>query len=333
MNNNAVETPANLEKLKQQNKNAMNDPFIISSNRQKFYYYTQRSTANKILAGSESIKPHFRISSLDGMNDRHECDMHEEAKNRVYALCFSYTDSESIPMWYLYSGISGEGIRIGITAKKMAEFIKRISKVYPIDDYGFIDLNSPLYAYADFSVEYGWIYYVGTKNIIYKNDVYERKEEDDERALKLFVEENFFVKDYEWNYEKEFRIVFRLKDDYARIPPKKIALFYDKEELLKKGGGLSAKAAPEMKNVSIPTLAEELGIPEKKVSKSNLNIRMDLINRNRDSIIEYFSDITRGIENKNDLEKMAQLIETKKRGLPESISEARRKKQEVIFHV
>lgn len=101
---------------------------------------------------------------------------------------------------------------------------------------------------------------------------------------------------------------------------------------MKKGGGLSAKAAPEMKNVDISTLAEELGLPEKKVSKSNLNIRMDLISRNRDSIIEYFSDITKGIEDSSDLEKMAQLIEKKRRGLPESISDSRRWKQEDIFH-
>ena len=316
-------TPENLIELKKLNDSIATDPYSISEGRQKFYYHTQRSTAGKILNGSEaeSLGPHFRISSLDEMNDRQECEWHTADKERVYALCFSYTDSESIPMWYLYSGIAGEGIRIGITPKKMLGLIKDISCVYPIVN-SEIDLVNPLYVNEDFSVEYGWVYYLGHKNIIYKNITYVRQDKDDEKAMESFRKDNYFVKDYEWNYEREFRIVFHLHD-HVISPPKKIALFFNKEEMMKKNGGLSAMMAPEMKDISTEILAKELGLPEKKISKSNLNIKMNLIKRNRNSIVEYFEDIVEGIEKKDDLNRMRTILKQKEEKLPEAALSSR----------
>ena len=304
--------PLRLGDLAKRNNQIMQDSSLIKGERQKFYYYTQKSTACKILNGSADgrIKPHFRISSLAEMNDEQECAWHEKEKNSVYALCFSHTDSESIPMWYLYSGISGEGIRIGITPLKMEEFIKRIHIVFPIYS-GRIDMNRPLYLDEDFTLEYGWVYYLGHKNIAYRNTTYERQEADDDLALEKFKNNNFFAKDYEWNYEKEFRIVFHLVDSVQIDLPKQVALFFDKDEMMKRGGGLSAMMAPELENVAPEILAKELGLPERKITKSNLKIRMNLINRNRNSIVEHFEKIVDGIDSRKELVKMRNTIQKK----------------------
>jgi len=251
------------------------------------------------------------------MNDQQECDWHKDVKERVYALCFCNTDTESIPMWYLYSGIAGEGIRIAITPKKMLPFIKSISKVYPI--YGKNeDKEHPLIKDDDFVLEYGWVYYVGHKKVIYNNKAYTRLDKNDNAAeaeFSEFLKANFFVKDYEWNYEKEFRIVFRLKENYTGIPPNRIALYFDKDELMKKNGGLSAMAAPELKNKDKVELAKELGLPEKKITNSRLNIRMSLINRNAESIVGNFLDIANTIDNIGQLDDLSQKIENRKKQL------------------
>ena len=311
--------PHNLDQLGKMNEKLMQDLEIISEGRQKFYYYTQRSTARKILNGAPetNIKPHFRISSLAKMNDEQECSWHEQEKSSVYALCFSYTDSESIPMWYLYSGISGEGIRIGITSLKMKELIKKISVVYPIFN-GEIDNNHPLYLNEDFALEYGWVYYLGHKNINYKSFTYERQKVDDEKAIEKFKRKNFFVKDYEWNYEKEFRIVFKLNRTVFAKYPEQIALFFDKDEMMKRGGGLSAMMAPELKNVKCQVIAQELGLPEHKISESKLKIRMNLISRNRNSIVEYFGEIVDGINDNRKLIQMKKAIDKQRMQLEEN---------------
>ena len=307
-----------LDEFTGRNEQAMQNVALIGQEYQKFYYHTQRSTARKILKGSdkENIKPHFRISSFAEMNDKQECNWHEKEKNSVYALCFSHSDSESIPMWYLYSGISGEGIRIGITPLKMEEFIENINTVFPIFN-GKIDMNHPLYIEEDFTLEYGWVYYLGHKNIYYRKDIYVRQESNDDIALEEFKKNNFFVKDYEWNYEKEFRIVFHLRDSIQIEFPKQIALFFNKDEMMKRGGGLSAMMAPELENIPTSVIADELGLPERKITKSKLHIRMNLINRNRTSIIEHFEKITNGIESIKSLSEMERAIKKRKSELGE----------------
>ena len=298
--------PRSLAELETYNYILMNNPNGVSSETRRFYYYTQRSTAAKILVGTcdECLGPHFRISSLKEMNDKKECDWHKEEESNVFALCFSCSRTESIPMWYLYSGISGEGVRIGITAPKMQALIDSISTIYPIVD-NKVDLERPLYRDRDFYLEYGWVFYLGNKKVIYNKIIYDLLPEDTDDTILEFINNNFFVKDYEWNYEKEFRIVFRI----PCLPPDRIALFFDKEKLMEKGGGLSAMMAPELKNVDKRILADELGIPEKKVTKSKLNIQMNLIKRNVSSVVEHFDRILKEINDPKDLEKMKQSFE------------------------
>lgn len=311
---NAKTTSNSLAEIEHLNELYMKDISAIGSGGNRFYYYTQRSTAQKIMTGDpdSGIGPHFRINSLSAMNDKMECEWHSAEKTHVFALCFSNTSSESIPMWYLYSGISGEGIRIGITSAKMQDFISDISCVYPIIGEKIV-MTNPLFIDEDFILEYGWVYYLGDRYVSYRNHLYERCPDDSYDAIQEFINDNYFVKEYEWNYEKEFRIVFR----FLKSPPQKIALFFDKEKLMKANGGLSAMMAPELKSLEKMVLSKELGIPEKKITKSKLKIQMNLIGRNRSSIVECFDEIVDGIYSRADINKMEQTITKRRNDLKE----------------
>ena len=50
-----------LTQLKQLNDKFMKDPFVIENDRQRFYYYTQRSTAAKILNGGKEHNTCFHL--------------------------------------------------------------------------------------------------------------------------------------------------------------------------------------------------------------------------------------------------------------------------------
>lgn len=249
-----------------------------------FCYYTQLSTAEKIL---DNKHPHFRISPLSAMNDTEEYQQHTKDGNRVYALCFSHSDSESIPMWYLYSGIAGDGAKISVTPKKMKMFIENIKEVFPVQN-GNVDRSHPLSLGKDFDLEYGWIYYLRKEKIKYRNHLRYIQTTDNLDALMV---NNYFVKNYEWNYEKEFRIVFKLKENVMKTYPEKIALFFDKKKLLK-DNALSVTLAPEFKDISRNgEIAEMLGIPLKQISNSKLGIHMNLIKRNQKSIVEHIDEL------------------------------------------
>ena len=170
---------------------------------------------------------------------------------------------------------------------------------------GDIDLHNPLFINKDFSMDYGWVYYIGNTRIDHNKSIYFFQPDDSDEVIQEFINENFFVKSHEWKYEKEFRIVFHFFKD----APEKIALFFDKEKLMKNGGGLSIMMAPELQKVDKDCLAKELGIPSKKVTRSKLKIKMDLITRNRSSIVDHFCEIVRGVDSDTDLDKMWKEIE------------------------
>lgn len=65
----------------------------------KYCHYSSINIVNKILENQ-----FFILSESQSVNDRKESN-----ENNEFFLCFSATDSENIPMWYLYGGIDGKG--------------------------------------------------------------------------------------------------------------------------------------------------------------------------------------------------------------------------------
>lgn len=247
-----------------------------------FYHYTTLQAAKNIL--SEDDKNYIWVSPISRMNDLHERELHARTGKNVFCLCLCNSEIDNIPMWYLYSGISGQGVRIGITAKRMHSLLQNIKSIYAVENN---QIGRKLELGVDFDLEYGWIYYRNADKLVkYRNQYYTLAD-----SLAEFERDNYLVKDMEWNYEKEFRIIFHIKD----APPEKIALPIQKQMLMK-NGGLTVKLAPELRPIDKEIVeqekyAEVFGMPAKKIKFSKLKIKMDLITRNQKTIIEKFSDV------------------------------------------
>ena len=232
--------------------------------RNTFWHYTKLSTVEKIL---ESRCIH--VSSFAGMNDLDETDLHWEKRGDVFALCFSNTGTEKIPMWYLYSGIDGNGAAIGITPTSMISFVSSIEHVTVLDGkYKDKMLNRGM----DFDVQFGWVYYNPPEQhdrFFYKNKWYRITDNPE-----LFLKNNFFLKRYPWEYEQEFRIVFvnKRKETFPKISvPISDKLISEMRLML----------APEIdRKTTEETIAKYPEIREnlyRNIKKSKLAINMNLL--------------------------------------------------------
>lgn len=239
-----------------------------------FWYYTRLSTANKILENK-----YVYISNLSEMNDLDEAKLHNNTSKFVHCFCFCNSNSEKIPMWYLYSGISGMGASLGFTPATMIKLINSIETVSTPD--GAVTLHKG----KDFDLDFGWIFYrkVDQKDrVFYRNKWYSLKDPIN------FESNNYFIKSYPWEYEREFRIVIQNKTDtpYDRFVIN-LAPVYEQIKL---------KLAPEITEETFIKLQPQLHGINKFLSKkplplhSNLLINMNLFKRNFKGFLEYISN-------------------------------------------
>lgn len=255
-----------------QNLKAMNPAALPSKagdlSRDPFWYYTSLSTADKILEGKE-----IYIRSIAQMNDKDECDSHPD-RDYVHCLCFCNSRTEKIPMWYLYSGIAGNGVSIGLKPSSMLKLISSIEMIKGVDDGRMLRKG------IDFDMEFGWVFYQkkdSLSQVNYRRQWYTLSDPNG------FANNNYFIKSYPWEYEKEFRIVF-----HNKTGQKYKFLAIDLESVYSK---LEIKLAPEISDEDFKRMMVELpgflnyftSLP----SHSNLGINMDLFHRNFDSFIDY----------------------------------------------
>ncbi len=227
-----------------------------------FWYYTSLSTANDIL-NSKSIY----VSNIANMNDVDEINIHKATKDLVHCLCFCNSNTEKIPMWYLYAGITGKGVSIGLTPATMLMFIKSIETLTTTDG------KTVLYKGKDFDIEYGWVFYRKTDNktkVLYKRKWYHLENQE------TFEKDNYFIKSYPWEYEKEFRIVIHNKTN-----TKYDILVVSIAEIFEK---LRIKLAPEITteefNELLPSLSGFKQFFSSTLQSSDLSINMNLCKRN-----------------------------------------------------
>lgn len=234
-----------------------------------FWYYTSLQTADKILKGKT-----IYISNINKMNDLDEIVIHEQEKELVHCLCFCNSNTEKIPMWYLYAGITGKGVSIGFTPSVMMRFLNSIETAYTVEDEIKLERGK------DFDLKFGWVFYRKKEEpsqVMHKGTWYTLRDPEN------FDQNNYFVKAYPWEYEKEFRIVFHNKTGkpYDRI---KVSL----ETVYSK---LKIKLAPELSMESFEEKLKNLPGFLKYMSSvplhSNLGINMDLCKRNFDGFIDY----------------------------------------------
>ena len=247
-----------------------------------FWSYTSLHSLDKILESG-----FFFASNLNNMNDKNESERHDKYKETVHALCFCTTTSEKIPMWYLYGGLTGEGCALGFTPGTMLSWIRKINKVYPVidDENGKpgADTQNPLYVGKDVFLDIGWIFYQRTENpssIKYKGTNYTI-----EPYWKgKFEDNNFFIKDYPWEYEREFRILLKNK---SRKKYDRLAIEIP-EELYSR---LKLRFGPELSSKDLKYRAygfdSVYSLSKEKMEKSKLGIQMDLLKRNEYHIKQY----------------------------------------------
>ncbi len=233
-----------------------------------FWYYSSLDTVNKIL-----LSKSFYVSNLALMNDKDEIDLHPDTKEIIHSLCFCNSASEKIPMWYLYSGIAGNGAAIGLSPATMLKFIRSIEYVYTIGEN-----EQKLLIGKDIELQYGWIFYQKSSEVLYKNKWYALKNPEE------FHSENYFVKSYPWEYEKEFRIVFINKSG-NKLDRVKVLI---PDFLIRE---LKIRVAPEISDDELRKILPSLnGFQDflmSKLEKSGLKINMNLCKRNFDSFVSY----------------------------------------------
>lgn len=267
-----------------------------------FYSYTRYETAKKILGQSDELGC-FYVSNLESMNDPNETLRHQEERRKVYALCFSNNREESIPMWFLYGGITGEGVRIGFTADKLYKLIEGIETVSGIDEKHRIIEGKQYTRGQDFELHCGWVYYwQRADRIRYRDEFYSIASDiektagadrtiDERRSLTDFCKGNYFVKDYAWYYEKEFRIVFVFKESVGE----QIALHFDKKNLMP---GMHVTLAPNVLSDTERTKPERQAIIKNyekelkmqgRVKPSQCNVKFNLLGRNSNAIASHIN--------------------------------------------
>lgn len=259
-----------------------------------FWYYTSIDTASKILDNRN-----FRASNLKRMNDKAEAERHKSVDDKVHALCFCNSDKEKIPMWYMYGGITGKGVAIGLTSAVMLKFIKSIDIIQNPD----IDGNEKfLRRGKDFDIQIGQVFYANSPQIINFRRKWYRISKDD---IGRFNKDNYFIKDYPWEYEKEFRIVIKTKESCDQVD------IFMPEDMI---SNLKIKFAPEIKRDDIwETLNEYEGFRkyyESRFLYSSLNIDMALAKRNLREMGSYLEQLK-----ENDIEEYAYTL--KKLGIHE----------------
>lgn len=274
-----ADTEITSQELVDKNINMMNLPTKADDFTQhSLWHYTSLETADKILESKSMY-----LNTISSMNDIDEIELHKTDKDFTNCLCLCNSNTEKIPMWYLYSGIAGKGMAIGFPPSNMLKLISSIETLHSVDDKRILKKD------VDFDIECGWIFYRHKDEagrVKFKGKNYLLKDYEN------FPKDNFFIKAYPWEYEKEFRIVVKNKtgEKYEHLKLD-ISSVYDK---------LKLKRAPEISDNEfyelLPNLAGIKKFLQSKVEKSNLQINMNLFRRNYDSFVSY---ICREFENGN----------------------------------
>ncbi|MBQ8289372.1 MAG: hypothetical protein IJY01_00680 [Clostridia bacterium] len=229
-----------------------------------FCHYTSLDALKKIIKNKE-----IWASSFETFNDSHERKLHEGNK-RSFVFCVCCSKSEQIPLWYLYSGGTNGG-RFRITPASLIKLIKSIKTVYPVIN-GIRDGERPMHLGIDFTVEFGWVYYSrGDGFVNHRTDNYIMGR----RNLELFVKDNLYLKDYEWNYEKEFRIIVNFVRD---VEFERIAIPLDTRLIA------DILLSPECDDGKVK---KEDCFPDFKVSKSQIGCYITILSKYKEDIPDY----------------------------------------------
>ena len=187
-----------------------------------YNHYTKLNIVKEIIVNNE-----LWVSQIKGCNDLKEKDYFKksEVKN-IFLLCFSTGVNENLPLWYMYSGINGKGGAICFTKSKMKKLLENSSFslwLKETDGNKLIEKIVDL-TYKDFDISFKDVLYhaptcngcdfkYNTMVCHHKFDGEGFKEKEYER---LCEEHKGFLKSLIWFYEKETRILIKLKGEVCK---------------------------------------------------------------------------------------------------------------------
>ena len=181
-----------------------------------YYTYTSSKNADNIL---KDERIWFTWLGKKSTNDAMDIETYKNKKN-CFCSCFSTGTKENLPLWYLYSGIDGQGVRLGFP-KAWITNLKEINNVELVE----VDENDKrksieILEKGEFEVEIRDILYIGNEKEGSNSVQLQHKEVTSEincdLAGQLYKKCEGFIKGLIWSYEKETRIqisVLKLLDE------------------------------------------------------------------------------------------------------------------------
>lgn len=212
----------------------------------KYFHYSSLKTINSILDNDE-----IWLTQVKNLNDKNDLSQFDNP-NINFALCFSIGLNENLPLWYLYGGIQGNGGCLYFSNKGFKNFVEN-SKFYLFEIHNKQKFGKPVLTINNINAD------IVIKDILYY------KKDNSKIHLKYNNLTNYitsvkefnkyknsnqgFLKGLIWYYEKETRILIRLKDSFADIiDNKKDYIIVMKNANLKKYANI--KLGPKITNVS-----------------------------------------------------------------------------------
>lgn len=177
-----------------------------------YFHYTSLYTIDSILKNKT-----LWVSPVARLNDNLEKEQFGNDMDLYFSLCFSTGIHENLPLWYLYSGIDGQGGKLSLTKSKVSKLIKNghYSLSTNNSNVHILDLTDD-----NFEIYFKDILYSapkkGTKYIDLKYNTMTNHDRitssEFEHFKKLYGP---FIKSLIWFYEKETRLLVKLKGNAA----------------------------------------------------------------------------------------------------------------------
>ena len=186
-----------------------------------YFHYTRLETAKKIISNGE-----VWLSNVSGINDEHDKEQFgdTEEQRQYFVFCFSTGVNENLPMWYLYAGLEGKGVRLEVKPTYIKNILSRGTFDLFETGEGEKRGNSLMSLQRDVNMDLSFYDVLYSKRSSSGND-YDLKYNTLSNYNKINADEmnkykdqrRGFSKDIVWYYEKETRLLIRLHDDVLKL--------------------------------------------------------------------------------------------------------------------
>lgn len=229
-----------------------------------YYHYTSLESADSIFNTKQ-----LRLMPLcESANDEVEKNNYRKLESNLFSLCFSTGTSESLPLWYLYSGIDGCGVRLGLKKKTFRRMIEQAHlfllelELAPAPNRSYGVRSKTELQRGDYKLLCRDILYIGRDS--QKANSYRAKYNGDvlndistDIADRLQDKYGRFTKGLIWFYEKETRIQVEITNPKLLLPEKRYAVAISLDDIY---ADISLRFAPECNKTEPDELSKYEGI-------------------------------------------------------------------------